>query len=387
MQKLKVISITPRYPRYAGSRYQFIQNVIRAISPDTQLALLSIVFEEKMRSSHVIDVSNEHGYTRIDIKLNKKLQDSRTKTRLYRAIYEGYKQGVKKLHGKPDLVHINLGSSAISLRTGRFVSSITRVPYVISEYFSTFTDAVGVFEKYDEKTRNYFRKAFANADALVSPSLYLMEQLYKRGLNAARNEIIPIPVDIPAKVTYPPVPPPFKLVTVCNLVDWIKNIKGLIKAVKIVSEKREVQLYIIGAGPDEQTLKDYAYLLGLLDRNVFFLGTRKNTEVFDIINSSHIFVLNSNFETFSLATAEALACGRPVVVTKSGGPEDFVNERCGVLVSPGNPEELASALMHVMDNYTSYDFNAIQSHARETFSAELVAKRYLELFNEIKGLQ
>lgn len=42
------------------------------------------------------------------------------------------------------------------------------------------------------------------------------------------------------------------------------------------------------------------------------------------------FVLNSNFETFSVVTAEALAYGKPVIATRCGGPEEFVNKIMGI---------------------------------------------------------
>jgi glycosyltransferase involved in cell wall biosynthesis len=49
-------------------------------------------------------------------------------------------------------------------------------------------------------------------------------------------------------------------------------------------------------------------------------------------------------EPFGLVTLEALACGRPVVATRVGGPVEFVPLRAGVLVDPEDEDALAAAL-------------------------------------------
>ena len=41
------------------------------------------------------------------------------------------------------------------------------------------------------------------------------------------------------------------------------------------------------------------------------------------------------------ALLEALACGRPVVATKIGGPPEFVTPECGALVDPADPDSIA----------------------------------------------
>lgn len=385
MRGLKILSITPKYPDLQGAGYNFISNLVNSLAVDSDLVLLSLSVDDRLRSNYLIDHHSENNHYRINIKVKRGAGDYLYYLRFMRALYHGYRLSLEKLGGSPDLLYIHAGSSITSLRAGRFLSVISGKPYVITEYFSAFTDTVGIFETYSQKTREAFRRFFSRAEALVVPSLYLMEQLGARGLQAKDNRIIPLPVKIPDKPTPPPLFPPFRLVTVSNLVDRIKNIRGLLKAVKIVSEQQDVELHIVGTGEDEQSLKDYAHLLGLLDKKVFFRGYIPNNEVYSLINASHIFVLNSNFETFSLATAEALACGRPVVVTRCGGPEDFVNEKCGLLVNPGEPEEFARAVLNLIERYTSYNLAEIQEHARETFSMETVAARYHDLFEQITG--
>ena len=53
-------------------------------------------------------------------------------------------------------------------------------------------------------------------------------------------------------------------------------------------------------------------------------------------------------QQFGLVAAESLACGRPVVATRSGGPEDIIKKGQGYLVTPKDPEALGDALIRVL---------------------------------------
>lgn len=79
-----------------------------------------------------------------------------------------------------------------------------------------------------------------------------------------------------------------------------------------------------------------------LERHVTFLGLR--SDVARILNNLDVFVLSSRTEGFSIACIEAMACGVPVVATRSGGPEQILEGDAGLLVPTGEPESLALAI-------------------------------------------
>jgi glycosyltransferase involved in cell wall biosynthesis len=67
-----------------------------------------------------------------------------------------------------------------------------------------------------------------------------------------------------------------------------------------------------------------------------------------ILAGCDVFILASHYEGFPVALMEALALGRPVVVTAVGGIPDAVTDgREGFLVSPGHPDELADAVLRL----------------------------------------
>ena len=91
-------------------------------------------------------------------------------------------------------------------------------------------------------------------------------------------------------------------------------------------------------------LRDLARELGLGDR-VVWAGAVAHSEVPRWLAAADVFTLASRREGCCNAVLEALACGRPAVVTAVGGnPETITGEHVGYLVPPEDPEALAAAL-------------------------------------------
>lgn len=91
----------------------------------------------------------------------------------------------------------------------------------------------------------------------------------------------------------------------------------------------------------ERLLKQRAELG--LEEHVQFIGFEPDPAGF--LASLDIFLLSSTSEGFSIATIQAMATGLPVVVTRSGGPQEIVTHgENGWLVEPGKPQALADAL-------------------------------------------
>ena len=82
--------------------------------------------------------------------------------------------------------------------------------------------------------------------------------------------------------------------------------------------------------------------LGLNER-IRFLGQR--SDVPDLLAATDIFCQpNTSPDSFGIAFVEALWAGLPVVTTRMGGAIEVVDETCGILVEPNDPEGLADAL-------------------------------------------
>ena len=99
---------------------------------------------------------------------------------------------------------------------------------------------------------------------------------------------------------------------------------------------------IVGEGPDRAELESEIGRLGIGDR-VHLLGERR--DVPELLARADVFVLSSASEGMPVSVLEAMAAGLPVVGSKVGGiPELVVDGETGLLVEPGDPDELAAAI-------------------------------------------
>ncbi|MBO7455734.1 MAG: glycosyltransferase family 4 protein, partial [Paludibacteraceae bacterium] len=83
-------------------------------------------------------------------------------------------------------------------------------------------------------------------------------------------------------------------------------------------------------------------------------------QVSDEFDKADAFVLPSNYENAPVVLSESLAKGVPIIATRVGGIPEMVNETNGMLVNPGNDEELAQAMNAMLDHYNGYDRTAIR---------------------------
>jgi len=96
------------------------------------------------------------------------------------------------------------------------------------------------------------------------------------------------------------------------------------------------------------SLKKAAGTLGIADR-VMFLGQR--SDVPRILAAADIHCQpNTGPEAFGITFVEALYAGIPVVTTAMGGAQEIVDESCGILLPPSDPQALAAALRHLLED-------------------------------------
>ncbi len=104
----------------------------------------------------------------------------------------------------------------------------------------------------------------------------------------------------------------------------------------------------IGSGPLLDAVTKQLRDLGLQD-HVLLAGERR--DVADLLPAFDVFAMSSRYEGLPCAVVEAMRCGVPVVVTAVNSvPDLVVPGETGVLVPPGRPRELASAIAGVLED-------------------------------------
>jgi glycosyltransferase involved in cell wall biosynthesis len=136
---------------------------------------------------------------------------------------------------------------------------------------------------------------------------------------------------------------PSRFVFVGRLVDW----KRLDFVLHALADLPDAQLEVIGDGPMQQAWSAKAESLGIADR-VRWLGWLPQRECAKHLQRAVALVLPSIYECGGAVVLEAMACGIPVVATAWGGPADYVDETCGILVDPSDSESLIKGFASAM---------------------------------------
>lgn len=142
-----------------------------------------------------------------------------------------------------------------------------------------------------------------------------------------------------------------------------KGVDLLLKA--LAESKLAWNLKIVGDGPMSGTLETQANKLGLSQR-VEFTGPKYGNELEDILKQAGAVALPSRWlENMPYAMLEALAAGKPVVASRSGGmPEVVQDGKNGMLFKPGDKQEFARCL----DKLSQADLPSLSLAAKQSVS-------------------
>ena len=276
-----------------------------------------------------------------------------------------------KSFGKPDVIHAHFYSIAA-------IASILKrkydIPYVVTEHSSKLNKPA---EQISDLDKRIAMKAYQSCDQLICVS----EALRNNILQNFRHDSIVIPnmVDNTSFQYIDKVKSesPFVFVSVGNLIP-IKAFDQLIEAFSQVKEN--AKLYIIGDGPEQENLQNQINALQL-DTEVELLGRLTRDEINKVFQKSHVFVLSSQSETFGVSYIEAMYTGLPVIATRCGGPESFVNGNNGLLVPVNDVNAFAKAMELMRKNYYNYNKKLISSNCIAQFSPEVIAEKIIKSYS------
>jgi glycosyltransferase involved in cell wall biosynthesis len=229
---------------------------------------------------------------------------------------------------KPDVVHAHMMSGTV---LAYLVTRFGRVALVTTVHNS--------FDKHSLLMRL--------GDRVVAVSQAEKDALVARGFNASKTDVVINGPNGAPRENWLPQPASLTLerpniTTVCGI-HRRKGVGDLLTAfAKVLHHSPEWTLNVVGDGPDRQKMIQLAQNLGVSDR-VRFLGSFPSAV--PILQQTDIFVLASYADPCSLAVAEGLYAGCPVVATAVGGTPELLHfGKAGILVPPGNPDQLAAAL-------------------------------------------
>ena len=172
-----------------------------------------------------------------------------------------------------------------------------------------------------------------------------------------------------------------RLVSVASHRD-AKNYPNLLRAMQLAIRKgADVSLVAVGDGPDLERHRALARELGL-DGVVEFRPS--TADVLRVIAGADLLVVASDYEGQPLVVMEALALGVPVVATAVGRVPELVTPEVGRVVTPGDPEALATAIAELAldpERLTALSRNTTQSAG--SWTLDEVAKAHLGVYRQL----
>jgi len=227
----------------------------------------------------------------------------------------------------------------------------------------------------------YEREACKNADIVTTTSSAMKLQI-GREFNLTNKQIRLVPRGVNLDLFSLSPYPNEKIILTAGRLEKEKGIKFLIKSMKLVhTEFKEAKLWIAGDGRDKKELQKIASGMSMIR----FLGRVPHVDMSKLYSKSSLFALMSPFEPFGAVLLEAMASGRPVIASKSGGPLDIVNEECGILIRANDVSQVADAIKKIFSDPELAETMGLKGRerVRSFFTWEKEANAYYKLYSEL----
>jgi len=262
------------------------------------------------------------------------------------------------------------------------------IPYVIIEHWTGYLKENMSVKPHGWHSR-FMKRICREAEVVMPVSNQLMQAMQALGFQAKRWEKIDNVVDdfffestehraqSTDRITRK------TLLNITCFDEPHKNVKGLLRAAKMLSKKRQDwQLVLVGTGVDFEEVRAYADTLQFPEGLLRWTGELTPLQVAEEFDKADAFVLSSRFENAPVVISESLAKGVPVIATKVGGIPEMVDEHCGILVSPDNDDELEQAIETMLDHHTDYDPEYLRL-AGSQYSYQVVGSKLKEIYKRV----
>lgn len=185
-----------------------------------------------------------------------------------------------------------------------------------------------------------------------------------------------------------------KILLYVGRIEWRKGIGTLIYAFKNVTlEYPNSKLYIVGGGKGSaakeleeaecERLSKIAKELDVEDK-VVFLGAKKQKILKKYYSAADVCIVPSYYEPFGIVPLESMACGTPVVASRTGGLQFTVKDgKTGSLSKPRDYNDLAQKINIVLKNGKNfYKDNCVERVAKH-FNWIKISEQYEKYFNKL----
>jgi len=354
----------------------FIQKHAQAAALHNEVTVLTVQTSENGREMEEMKAGN---LNEVIVYYKPSLLKPLSILRYALAMRKGWRR-VRQAGFFPDVCHVHVLNRPALLAL--WLKRKNSIPFIISEHWSGYV--TGDFEHRGIVTGLFTALAVKQAAMVAVVSETLKAGMMQCGLKAAYRIVPNVAEALPDAWKQKPVTDKFRFLVVADLRDAVKNISGVIRAFKNVhAQEPQTELVIAGDGADKEKLEALSQALGLME-SCYFKGRLSNEEVLRLIPTAHAILINSRIETFSVVALESIFSGRPVISTRCGGPEQFINTQNGILIEKDNEQQLSEAMLKLMKNYSGYPAEQVKNSIPDIYTMEAVARALDDCYDAVK---
>lgn len=388
-QQLKILYLARWYPhRYDPMPGLFIERHARSAAACCRVAVLYVHPDDKLiHKPYETEMTSDEEILQVKIYFRPfrrripMIQPLANLLRFCRMHFKGYRM-VRKEMGKPDVIHVNvltrIGAIALMIKV------FTGIPYVITEHWTRYLPMMDNF-------KGGFRKfvtriVVKNASAVMPVTVNLQRAMEGHGLTNDRYVIIPnvVDTDVFRPLESNVIPGKHRFVHVSCFEDRQKNISGILRVLKKLSEQRQDwECHMIGDGIHYELLLRQAEELGLKNRFVIFHGLKENQDLVALMQEAEFQLMFSRFENLPVVILESYACGVPVLSTDVGGIGEHLDENLGILIPSEDEDVLFDKLNTMLDSSGKYERSKIRQYAMDHFSKEVIGRQLCEVYRSV----
>jgi len=381
--KPNILFLASWYPsRVNPFNGNFVQRHAKAVSEYCNVSVLHACSDPGSRKKYEVVETNNDGIDEVIVYYKKIKHNIPGVSHLQKYLRnnQALKIGFKAVQEKhnTELVHLN-----VTFPAGLFALRLKKkfkLPYIITEHWTIFLDSdPSAYPKFAKKA---IKKILRQA-SIICPVSFDLARSIKRLAPDGEYQVVNNVVNTDLFGIRKPENNKKRILHVSTLNEDQKNISGILRSVKKLSEKREdFELLIVGDGDTAPHL-EYARSIGLSNGVYEFRGKQPIEKIASIMQESDIFLLFSNYENLPCVIIEAHASGIPVISTDVGGISEMINKGNGILIGKGKEDMLVEALNNMLDEHDNYDRKTIRDEAVQKYSYNVIGKQFHDIYKKL----
>ncbi len=373
IKNLHILFISSWYPsKIHPTNGNFVKDLATCIATKHDVSVLFAIGDFKQPEKYVVDLFEENNVKTVIVYFRKHASKTINFYRKLRALTIGLSH-----INTFDLIHCNVVNPMGIV--AYLLSVLKRKPFIITAHWSGFLSESNYENSFFQKL--FSKISIKKAQYVIPVSKRLKNAMIYKGYKGNYNvigNVVATQLFTPQKNSNPL----FEIVHVSNFSNEQKNINGILNVVKKLSEESTGFIFKIVGDGDLNSLKKQVSFFKIPSKNIKIIGTQTPKGIAKVLQNAHLYISFSNFETFGIVMAEALASGTPVITTNTGILTELKQEKY-ITIIPVNDEKrlLKEIVFHI--NHRPI-FNGVEMHKKitENFSCNTISNAYSNVYRK-----